>query len=227
MSDKKKITSVDDAVLAELGIDPTKPNEFDGKSNDDLAEEQRRLDVALKQLELQDRLETAAKKKRDREAKRAEYASKNKAILEELARRAAQMRGCSHRKGGQGDKYGLPREGGDSDVFAILKHQLPTGAWVCWCQRCGAQWEPADPWTGRPETVIGNFSYRDALLARTDNSPSKSAVFKFQDHRTPEQIEADRWHPPVNSDGSPAVDIYKNPSDKEGVLQPSNPVRHR
>jgi hypothetical protein len=228
MSDTKKnlsTTERDKELFAELGIKPGEPNEFDGKTNEDLAEEQRRLDIALKQLELSDRLETAAKKKRDRDAKRTEYAAKNKALLEEIARRAAQMRGCSHRKGGAGSSKGLPPEGGDSDMFALLKHQMPSGFWEVWCQRCGAHWEPADPFTGRPATVIGDMTYKDAVLARTDNHPSKSAVFKFEDNRTPDQIEADRWKPARNEDGSLAKDPYANPPIKEGgVLQPSAPA---
>jgi len=223
-------TERDKELFAELGIKPGQPNEFDGKSDSDLAEEQRRLDVALKQLELTDRLETMATKKRVKDQKRAEYQAKSREILTELARRAAQQRGCSHRKGGtarSGSAKALPIEGGDSDMYAIIKHKMPTGQWWCLCARCGAEWWPKDKYTGRPATIIGDFTYEMALAARSDNTPSGSVVFQFEDFRTPEQVEADQWKPPVDEAGKPARDIYANPPNKDGsgVLQPSTPVR--
>jgi hypothetical protein len=228
MSTNKDKNELDKTLLKELGIDPEKPNEFEGKSTKDLEEENRRLDVALKQLELEDRVQTMAAKKKARDAKRAEYLAKTDEILKELARRAGRQRQCSHRKGGtsvRGQSMPLPYEGGDADTYALIKHQLPGGEWWILCQRCGAEWFPEDKFTGRPATVIGGFSWKDAMLARTDNAMSKSAVFVFEDNRSAEQKAADRWKPPVDENGNLVPDILALPPGQAGVLQPSAPVK--
>lgn len=227
MSNQKK--NEQESLLKELGIRTT-PSEFDSASVPELQAENLRLENEIKKLELAEKIENLAARKRKLAQKKSEFDAKNREILMELRRRAARMVGCSHRKGGTavaGQRNPLPEGGGDADVFALLKHQLPTGDWLVTCQRCGAEWMPADRFTGKPATVIGGFTYKDALLARTDNSPSKSAVFKLEDHRTDAEIEADKWHPPVDEHGNPVKDIYAQPPNNDGPLQPPGAISRR
>jgi len=78
----------------------------------------------------------------------------------------------------------------------------------------------------KPQTVISGFSWKDAFYARTDNSPSKSAVFKFVDSRTPEQVEADAWRPPRNEKGEIIKDTLSFPLHAEFEEPPSAVRRH-
>src|SRR5580693_3551772 len=154
-----------DAILKELGLD--KASEFDGKSDAELSAESKRLDVALKQLELEDRLEQAQTKKRKKQENRDRFEAAMKAITEELRRRKIRHTGCSHRKGGVGNReYGLPFEGGDSDTFAFIKHLLPDKTWFVLCQRCGAEFRDQNRITGEPATKIGDWTFEMALMAR-------------------------------------------------------------
>lgn len=224
-------TNKNQEILKELGINPGQANEFDGVSSADLLSEQTRLDVALKQLELQDRLETMASKKRKIDEKKREFDAKNREILNELGRRAARQRGCSHRKGGTtmaGQRDPLPPQGGDSDKFALIKFRLPNGDWWVTCQRCNAEWFPEDRYTGRPETVIGGISHSQVLMFPTDNSSGESSQFRFEDNRTPAEIERDRWHPPVDENGKEVPDIRALPPGAgSGRLQPPPAVKTR
>ena len=188
-------------ILKELGID--KASEFDGKTDSDLTAEQKRLDIALKQLELEDRLEQAQTKKRKKKEQREQFEAAMKALSTELRRRRIRQTGCSHRKGGVGNRTeGLPAAGGDSEVFAFIKHLLPDRTWFVLCQRCGAEFRDANRFTGEPATKIGDWTFEMALMARTDNHESHSSLFNLEDHRTPEQIAADAWHPPRDEAGN-------------------------
>lgn len=222
MNSKKQ---TDAEVLKELGVG--QPSEFDGLSADELTREEKLLDVKLKKLEIAERLEKSeAKKQKIRENKERFEASMRRIAID-LARIASRQRGCSHRKGGVASREGLPVQGGNDDNYALLKHQLPSGDWMVTCQRCAAEWFPEDRFTGRPATVIGGFTYRDALMARTDNSPSKSSQFRFEDHRSPAQIEADKWEPPRDESGQPVKDEIAIPLNSDGQLQPPAPVMRR
>ena len=215
----------DAEVLKELGVGQT--SEFDGLSASELTAEEKRLDVHLKKLELAERLEKSEEKKRKIRDNKERFEASMKRIAIDLARIAARQRGCSHRKGGLASREGLPVEGGNDDNYALLKHQLPSGDWMVTCQRCAAEWFPEDRFTGRPATVIGGFTYRDALMARTDNSPSKSSQFRFEDHRSHEEIEADKWLPPRNESGQPVQNEIAIPLNNDGKLQPPAPVMRR
>jgi hypothetical protein len=216
-----------EVFLKELGITPGQ-SEFENVSTQDLLAEQTRLDVELKKLELQDRIETMASKKRKYEEKKREFDAKNQAVAAELGRRATRQRGCSHRKGGTtvaGSRDPLPMGGGDSDTYALVKFKLPNGDWWVTCQRCGAEWFPEDRFTGRPETVIGGISHSQVLMFKTDNTSGGASQFVLQDDRTPEQIERDRWHPPVDENGKEVPDFLALPLNHGQKLQPPPAVR--
>jgi hypothetical protein len=218
MSDKDK------NVLKELGIGEA--SEFEGLSMSELTAEERRLDVELKRAELAERLENSEERKRKKRERKEQFEAAMRALGLELARRRARQKGCSHRKGGLASREGLPVEGGNGDSYALLKHQLPSGDWWVTCQRCAAEWYPEDRFTGRPATVIGGFTYKDALMAPTDNSPSKSCVFRLEDQRSPEQKAAQAWQPPRNEKGELVQDeLAALPGD--GPLQPPAPVLRR
>ncbi len=218
-----------DSILKELGINPGQANEFDGKSSKELLNQQTQLDVELKKLELQDRLETMASKKRKFDEKKREYEAKNRQLLDELGRRAARQRGCSHRKGGTtqaGSRDPLPAQGGDAEKFALIKFRLPNGDWWVNCQRCGAEWFPQDSFTGRPETIIGGISHSQVLMLPTDNTSGESSQFGLEDNRSSSEIERDRWHPPVDENGNEVRDIRALPPGAgSGRLQPPAAVR--
>jgi hypothetical protein len=216
---KKDEKDIHNDVLKELGV----TNEFDSVSTQDLTAEEKRLDVELKRLELEERREAQQKRYAKKATQKAELEAKMRAIALELARRETIQRGCNHKKGGVGKEAVIHGQGTDEN-YSLLKHQLPTGDWFIQCQRCGGEWYPEDRFTGRPATVIGGFTYRDALMARTDNSPSKSSVFKFTDTRTPEQIEADAWQPPRNEKGEVIKDTRALPLNAE-FSEPPQPVR--
>lgn len=199
MSQNDKIEK-DQVFLKELGIN--QPSEFDGKSDAELTAKSKWLDVKLKELELDNRLEEAATKKRKKDEKRLQFEAAMKALTEELRRRKIRQTGCSHRKGGIGNRVeGLPAAGGDSDVFAFIKHRLPDGTWFCLCQRCGAEFRDENKITGEPATKIGDWTFEMALTSRTDNQESHSSQFVITDNRTPSQIAADAWHPPRDEQG--------------------------
>jgi len=212
-------------ILKELGIGTT--SEFDGLSANELTAEEKRLDVQLKKLELSERLEKSEEKRRKIQENKTRFEAAMRRIQMDLARIYARQRGCSHRKGGLAGREGLPVEGGNDDNYALLKHQLPSGDWLVTCQRCAAEWLPEDRFSGRPATVIGGFTYRDALMARTDNSPSKSAIFRLEDHRSPEQVEAEKWQPPRNEQGELIKDERALVPNSDGPLQPPAPSLRR
>jgi len=222
------MSNPNDGLLKELGISASPDDAFENVSTEDLAKEQMRIDNELKKLELQDRLETMAAKKRKLEEKKREFDARNQAIRDELGRRAARQRMCGHRKGGTtraGQRDPLPPEGGDADVYALIKFQLPTGDWMVICQRCGAEWFPADPWTGKPETVIGGISHSEILMYKTDNTAGGASQFKFEDNRTPAEVERDRWKPPRDENGNEVPDIRALPPNAGRALHPPPAVR--
>jgi hypothetical protein len=211
-------------ILKDLGVTPS---EFDGVSTADLSAEENRLKVQIARLELEEKSEAQQKRKSKKATQKQIAEAQLEATRRQLAQMEARQRGCSHRKGGLGNsREGLPVEGGDADVYALLKHQLPNGDWLITCQRCCAEWRPADKFTGRPETIIAGFSWKDAFMARTDNSPSKSAVFRFEDHRTPDQVEAEAWRPPRNEKGEIIKDTLALPLSAEFSEPPTAVRRH-
>lgn len=213
-----------DDFLKSIGITPT--NAFEGMSEAELKAANVRMEAEIKRLELEEKSEQLQDRKRKKQAKREEFEAKNRELLNQLARIAAKQRNCTHRKGGMGQGVGHPEpiSPGDSDVYAVIKHQLPNGDWLVMCQRCGAEWMPQDKWSGRPASVIGGITYKEALQFRTDNTPSKSCVFNFNDSRTDEQVEKDRYKPPVDDAGNPVKDMRALPP-AESFDQPSSPVR--
>jgi hypothetical protein len=206
-------------ILRDLGV----TNDFDGVSTADLSAEEKRLEVQIKRLELEEKIEAQTKRRSKKLELKREFEAKLRAIQVFLAQREALQRGCNHKKGGVGKEAVIHGQGTDEN-YALLKHQLPSGDWLIQCQRCSGEWYPEDRFTGRPATTIGGFTYRDALMARTDNSPSKSAVFKFTDTRTPEQVEADRYKPPVDEQGNPVKDTLALPAHAQ-FTEPPQPSR--
>ena len=216
---KNEKSDIHGDILKDLGVS----SEFDNVTTEDLTAEQKRLDIELKKLELEERLETQTKRKNKRLELKREFDAKMRAIAVALAQREMAQRRCNHKKGGLGVEAVINGQGTDEN-YALLKHQLSDKTWFVQCQRCGAEWRPANRFTGESETVIGGFTYRDALKARTDNSPSKSCVFDLVDNRTPEQIAADRWQPPRDEQGNEIKSTKALPLETE-FSEPSVPVR--
>src|SRR5260370_29481604 len=112
MSDKtNKTPDIHNDILKELGA----TSEFDNVSTADLTAEQKRLDVELKKLELEERQEAQQKRRSKKAEQKQEFEAKMRAIAVALAQREALQRGCTHRKGGLGVDA-VVRGQGDADV---------------------------------------------------------------------------------------------------------------
>lgn len=84
--------------------------------------------------------------------------------VDEYRRRINQeQQACNHHKGGV-DIAGVRGQGNHS-MFAVIKHQLPTGDIMVLCQRCNKIWQ------------VGDSDYNAMLNAPTDNTMSTSVQF--------------------------------------------------
>lgn len=83
--------------------------------------------------------------------------------------REATQNKCNHRKGG--DIHDLTQ--GNSDKYAVIKHELPTGGLLVICQRCGKEWHPYNKFTGAAPTP----GWEVAVNFYTDNVSSGSSSF--------------------------------------------------
>jgi hypothetical protein len=151
-----------------------------------LTAEERALDVQLKKLELVDRQEAARKRYAEREQKRIQAESRNKATLAQMAQQVAREENCTHRKGGMGPNAVLNGQGDDALYYAVIKHKLPAGKYFVLCTRCLKEWHPADPISGTPETP----GYKQALMFPTNNSASGSSTFLFKKDTTGEILNS-------------------------------------
>jgi hypothetical protein len=102
---------------------------------------------------------------------------------------------CNHRKGGHAgharshnlnflyegnasapylrDEFGFMNYDYRVPIYAVIKHRLPIGGILVLCQRCGKEWHPADPVTGKPATK----GWEQAVTFNTDNKTSASVQF--------------------------------------------------
>jgi len=160
----------------------------------DLELQSRERELNLEDLRgrLGDRETKAKQRKQDRE-------QQGRTFAQQRAAQEAKQKVCTHRKGGvimQRDMSVLST-GGNSNQYAVIKHQMINGDMWVLCLRCGKIWVPPvkDNFyfkEGRARNVApkdGKFSqekfdkatqeYRDAVQFPTGNSPSASVPCKF------------------------------------------------
>lgn len=148
---------------------------LENKTNAEIVSELTELELEEKRLDLEIKRETVAKIRSQRAAKLEEGRSKLMATRQFLAQRKANQDNCNHRKGGIGAEAVMRGQGTDA-MYAVIKHKLPCNRYFVLCQRCGAEWHPAQPLFGIKEDA----GYQEALRWPTDNSPSGSSTFTFE-----------------------------------------------
>jgi len=207
-------------------IDQEKPEVDETKAPTNAAEEIAQIELQIKKaqladLELQkrerelnlddlrvrigDRETKAKQKKQDRE-------QQGRTFAQQRAAKEAQQRICTHRKGGMINPRDLSvlSTGGNSNQYAVIKHQMINGDMWVLCLRCGKVWVPPvkDNFyfkEGRARNVApkdGKFSqekfdkasqeYRDAVQFPTGNSSSASVPCKFTkwDEKSEQWVDA-------------------------------------
>ena len=158
----------------------------------ELQKRERELNLEDLRSRLGDRETKAKQRKQDRE-------QQGRTFAQQRAAQEAKQKVCTHRKGGvimQRDMSVLST-GGNSNQYAVIKHQMINGDMWVLCLRCGKIWVPPvkDNFyfkEGRVRNVApkdGKFSlerfdkatqeYRDAVQFSTGNSPSASVPCKF------------------------------------------------
>lgn len=107
---------------------------------------------------------------------------KTAATMQSLQAQEERHLECEHKKGGNLTPNRESVENaaiddrallhGDSKMYALIKHELPTGRWMVVCQRCNKIWYSIDPVTDEPATP----GFEEAFNFPTDNTPSGSGV---------------------------------------------------
>lgn len=148
---------------------------LESKTNADVTAELAALEMEEKQLDLEIKRETVSKIRAQRASKLEEARSKTMAVKQFLAQRKAVQDNCNHRKGGIGAEAVMRGQGTDA-MYAVIKHKLPCNRYFVLCQRCGAEWHPAQPIFGIKATP----GYEEAIRWPSDNTPSGSSTFMFE-----------------------------------------------
>lgn len=141
-------------------------------------ESKSKLQQEREELELEQLREDVAKKRAQKELRKAALAENEKAFRDkEQSERALQAR-CNHKKGGR--DFASLQKRGDGENYAILPWQHPLGFMIAICSHCLFIWEPGvtaktmkDGKTPNPTGV----SWEEAMKFPTDNSPAGSVLF--------------------------------------------------
>jgi hypothetical protein len=148
------------------------------KTNAQVADELSSLELEEKRLDLEIKRETVASIRAKRASQLGEARAKSLATRQFLAQRAAQQANCNHRKGGIGHEAVMRGQGTDA-MYSVWKHKQPNGTWFVLCSRCGKEWHQEFRVQGRL-IEAGTPGFLDAINYPSDNSPSGSAVFNYQ-----------------------------------------------
>lgn len=103
----------------------------------ELQKQERKFNLADLRARIDDRELKTLQKQNDREAQGRTFASQRAAD-------AARQKACTHRKGGSVSPRDMSvlNTGGNSEQYAVIKHQMINGdIWVR-CLRCGKTWSP-------------------------------------------------------------------------------------
>jgi hypothetical protein len=114
-------------------------------------------------------------------------------LQKERELRCTQREECTHRKGGMiyimrdRSLLGSYRKG-DSEQFAVLKHQLMNGDWFIRCFRCSKTWvKPIRSkfpkgYYGDSQFAFAEAEYKDMILAPTIGCMSSAIQVRGDDH---------------------------------------------
>jgi len=171
----------------------------------ELQSRERELNLDDLRSRLGDRETKTKQRKQDRE-------QQGRTFAQQRAAKEAQQNKCTHRKGGviQQRDMSVLTTGGNSNQYAVIKHQMINGDMWVLCLRCTKIWVPPVKENfyfkeGRARCVApkdGKFSqerfdkavqeYRDAVQFPTGNSPSASVPCKFTkwDEKSEQWIDA-------------------------------------
>lgn len=145
--------------------------------------ESKRLEIAEKNLNLEDLQNRIDERKLKRETVRQVSVTNGislKAIKDDELK--AQKR-CNHHKGGNGVS-GIIGGQGDSLDYAVIKHVFLNGdTWVR-CLRCGKTWKPPIKADYKTEDAynLAQMQYEQAKEFSTKNSTSSSYQFRYSDN---------------------------------------------
>jgi hypothetical protein len=175
-------------------------------------------ELEAKKLEIQERtyhIKDLKTRIQDREIKdkqlQEDRASQGRAMRQQDAIDNYQQNKCTHRKGGTASSRDITvlATGGNSNQYAVIKHQMINGdIWVR-CLRCGKTWappvernfffdetgravSPADGVFDKARFTAAVENYKKATMFETNNSMSTSVQCRFftVDEATGKQIDA-------------------------------------
>lgn len=143
----------------------------------------RRQEMEYRKVDIEIKKEDLSKLMAARATKLEQANAKKTAILQFLATRKASQDHCNHRKGGRGPE-GVMHGQGTDDAYAVIRHRLPHRMFFVLCQRCGKEWHPENKWNvenGIIRPLPASEGWREAMNFPTDNSPSASSDFIFEE----------------------------------------------
>ncbi len=175
-------------------------------------------ELEAKKLEIQERtyhIKDLKTRIQDREIKdkqlQEDRASQGRAMRQQDAIDTYQQNKCTHRKGGTASSRDITvlATGGNSNQYAVIKHQMINGdIWVR-CLRCGKTWappvernfffdetgravSPADGVFDKARFTAAVENYKKATMFETNNSMSTSVQCRFFtiDEASGKQIDA-------------------------------------
>jgi hypothetical protein len=157
----------------------------------ELQKQERQLSIQEKQGTIHDRLNKQKQKEMDRQQQGRVFAAQQR---EDDARQGQ----CTHKKGGTVSPRDMKvlHTGGNSQYYAVLKHQMITGDFWVRCLRCGKTWcppvednyyfnakgkqvAPKDGAFSKEKFDLALADYRKAVSFETNNSPSSSVICQF------------------------------------------------
>jgi hypothetical protein len=131
----------------------------------------------LEQLQLEETRERVEQMRRNRAARLARHANRQRDIQSSNARIAAQQAACWHKKGGKGVE--MLSHGNDAN-YAVIKHTLSHGPLIVICQRCNKMWEPPAKELRKQDPARYKVLYDEYMWAvnlPTDNESSGTQLF--------------------------------------------------
>jgi hypothetical protein len=175
-------------------------------------------ELEAKKLEIQERtyhIKDLKSRINDREIKekqtQEDREAQGRAMRQQDAIDKFQQNKCTHRKGGTASSRDISvlATGGNSNQYAVIKHQMINGdIWVR-CLRCGKTWNPpvernfyfdatgrhvapADGEFDKVRFAAADVEYKKAVMFETNNSTSGSVQCRFFqiDEKTGKQVDA-------------------------------------
>lgn len=185
-----KANNKESVLIEKMQMGTLTAADLDGMSQEEVGLLHSKAQVLRQALDIEDMQERIAERKRKRQEIIEAHKSQQEAIDKFNQDILSQQAICRHRKGGKN----LPGilNGRDSDMSVII-HTYAWGEVMVMCTRCCKEWRKPPVALSKKDPKLYRrqmAEYHEALRFPTDNEPSGSVLFAFQQEPPSALVEA-------------------------------------